>query len=114
MRFEAAHQYFKQIAKRVKNFKNVSVTLSKRYQAKKCYEHTANILLLSGTSIPCAQKSLRVSQLPVKLVQFLTQHSSLSVNVSDVVYSVKVVAVNGQTFRVLLFMMLLEQKRIFS
>ena len=100
MRFEAAHQYFKQIARRVKNFKNISATLSRRYQAKKCYEHAANILLLSGTSIPCAQKSVKLSQLPIKLVQFLSQCSNVQVNISDAVYSVKVVVVNGHTFRV--------------
>jgi hypothetical protein len=98
MRFEAAHQYFKQLSRRVKNFKNISATLSQRYQAKKCYEHAANSLLLSGTVTPCSQKSVRLSQLPVKLVQLLKERNGTPT--SDVMYSVKALVVNGQTFRV--------------
>ncbi|XP_065675796.1 uncharacterized protein LOC136092003 [Hydra vulgaris] len=36
MRFEAKHQYFKQIARRVKNFKNITFTLAQRHEMRKC------------------------------------------------------------------------------
>ncbi|XP_065654849.1 uncharacterized protein LOC136081463 [Hydra vulgaris] len=36
LRFEAKHQYFKQIAHRVKNFRNITKTLAERHQMAKC------------------------------------------------------------------------------
>jgi hypothetical protein len=39
MRFEAKHQYFKQIARRVQNFRNINMTLAERHEMRKCVEH---------------------------------------------------------------------------
>lgn len=36
MRFESKHQFFKQLAPVVRNFKNISYTLAKRHQMRKC------------------------------------------------------------------------------
>ena len=37
MRYESKHRYFKQIAKVVGNFKNISKTLAFRHQRSMCY-----------------------------------------------------------------------------
>ena len=97
MRFEAAHQYFKQIAHRVQNFSNITSTLSKCYQDKKCYEHAANCLLLSGIIIPCSQKRVNIKCLSNDLVQILTHQMSLMI---EIMYSVNSMTVNDQAYHV--------------
>ncbi len=42
MRFEAKHQYFKQIARKVKNFQNITSTLSKRHQIRNRADDSGN------------------------------------------------------------------------
>lgn len=37
MRFEAKNGYFKDLAHRIKNFKNIPKSLAHRHQAKSCY-----------------------------------------------------------------------------
>ena len=37
MRFEAKHAYFKSLALRIKNFKNIAKSLATRHQHKMCY-----------------------------------------------------------------------------
>lgn len=37
MRFEAKHNYFKNVAQRVKCFKNITKTLADRHQKQMCY-----------------------------------------------------------------------------
>ena len=38
MRFEAKHNYFKDLAHRIKNFKNIAMSLSYRHQQLVCYQ----------------------------------------------------------------------------
>ena len=73
MRFEATHQYLKQIVRRIKNFKNITATLAARFQAKKCYELTANALMLSNTVIPCSRKNVTIENVPEDLVHVINQ-----------------------------------------
>ena len=37
MRFESKHNYFKDLAHRVKNFKNISKTMAERHQEALCF-----------------------------------------------------------------------------
>lgn len=100
MRFEAVHQYFKQIARRVKNFRNISATLARRFQAKKCYEHAANVLLLSGATVPSCQRSVLVKHLPVDLVRKLQEKPEFVVVASQGLLSVKSLVVGGHRFKI--------------
>ncbi len=42
MRFESKHQYFKQLAGVVRNFRNIAFTLAKRHQLRQCWEFAAS------------------------------------------------------------------------
>ena len=44
MRFEAKHSYFKSLAQRVNNFKNICKTLAYRHQYLTCYNLAASNL----------------------------------------------------------------------
>ncbi|KAL3202211.1 hypothetical protein MRX96_042632 [Rhipicephalus microplus] len=44
MRFEAKHSYFKSIASKTKNFKNICLTLATRHQLLQAYELSGNML----------------------------------------------------------------------
>lgn len=71
MRFEANHQYFKQMARRVKNTLNITSTLSERYQMRQCYERSGTNCLASCISLPEYQKPVGVKDLPQQLQQIL-------------------------------------------
>lgn len=99
MRFEAVHQYFKQVARRVRSFRNISATLAKRFQAKKCYEHAANNLLLSGAAVPSSQRRVLLEHLPVELVSKLQEKSTIVDLKSESILSVNSLVVDGHRFR---------------
>jgi len=61
MRFEAVHQYFKQLYKKNKNFVNVTASLCSQFQRCKCYELAANALCVSATIINGAQHIVTVT-----------------------------------------------------
>jgi hypothetical protein len=100
MRFEAMHQYFKEMARTVKNFKNVTQTLANRFQTKKCYEHVANVFLLSTTLVQGAQREIKVKSLPVELVELLRMQSGMGLGSDAVVFSIKSIDVDSHRFRV--------------
>jgi len=100
MRFEAAHQYLKRITQRARNFKNVTSTLAKRHQAKKCFEQSANILLLSGSVPPVAQKQVSVKQLDADLVHLLAMQSGFVISVDEIVSSTKSLSFQGLSIKV--------------
>ena len=100
MRFEAAHQYLKRIVQRVRNFKNITSTLAKRHQAKKCFEQSANMLLLSGSVPPVAQKQVSVKQLDADLVHLLGMQSGFVIGVDEIVSSTKSLSVQGLSMKV--------------
>ncbi|KAM7310696.1 uncharacterized protein ISCGN_007604 [Ixodes scapularis] len=62
MRFEAKHQYFKSLASRVKNFKNITLTLSKRHQLLQ--SHQLNELSLDCELMASSGKPIKQSALP--------------------------------------------------
>jgi hypothetical protein len=78
MRFEANHQYFKQLARRVRNFRNITGTLSERYQRKKCCEQAGQNCLGSLVSFPEANKPLLVKSLPLPLQNVLLSKFNLA------------------------------------
>jgi len=67
MRFEANHQYFKQLSRRVRNFRNITGTLSERYQRKKCCEQAGHNCPGSLVSFPETNKRLLVKSFPPSL-----------------------------------------------
>jgi len=98
MRFEAVHQYFKQLIKKTKSFVNVTASLCSRFQRRKCYELAANALSLSSTIINGAQHVVMVLSLPPSLRPLLMQTYDL--REASTVLSVKSVTVNGQKYKV--------------
>ena len=84
MWFEAANQYFKQITRRIQNFKKITSTLVKRHKTKKCFEQLANVLLLSSCLTLYAQKQLSIKQLPADPVQLLIAQSGFMIGVTKI------------------------------
>lgn len=98
MRFEANHQYFKNAARQVRNFINISKTLAERYQMRKCYINTTELVLGgSGTKVVGKQRTLVVNTLP-KMLQLELEKFSV-VSESDVL-SVRQVEVYGSRYTV--------------
>jgi len=97
MRFEAVHQYFKQLIKKTKSFVNVTASLCSRFQRRKCYELASNALSLSSTIINGAQHVVTVVCLPLSL-RALLMHSH-GLHEASTVLSVKSVTVNGQKYK---------------
>jgi hypothetical protein len=93
MRFEAMHQYFKQLVRKTRNYINVTATLSERFQRKKCYELATNSFMLSATTVDCAQRLLKLQRLPSRLKALLMEQFCLKGNLE--ILSVKSVVVNG-------------------
>ncbi|KAL1480095.1 hypothetical protein MTO96_034748 [Rhipicephalus appendiculatus] len=62
MRFEAKHSYFKSIASKTKNFKNICLTLATRHQLLQAYELSGNTL--DSALETTGAKQLRVGELP--------------------------------------------------
>ena len=48
MRFEAKHDYFKDLAHRTKQFKNITMSLSYRHQQLVCYQLSKSESLVKG------------------------------------------------------------------
>jgi hypothetical protein len=100
MRFEAVHQYFKQITRNVRSFKNITQTLANRFQMKKCYELAANVFLLSATVVQGVQREVKVECLPADLIELLREPSGVHLKPYDVVLSAKSVDIDSHRFRV--------------
>ncbi|KAM7313527.1 uncharacterized protein ISCGN_003389 [Ixodes scapularis] len=61
MRFEAKHQYFKTLASRIKNFRNITLTLSKRHQLMQSHqlkELSLDAQLMAPSGKPVDQSAL--------------------------------------------------------
>ncbi|CAN7988318.1 unnamed protein product [Ixodes hexagonus] len=72
MRFEPKHQYFKSLASRIKNFRNITLTLSTRHQLMQSHQlkefsFDSDLVTSSGKPVeqsalpPCAQEVLPLS-----------------------------------------------------
>lgn len=62
MRFEAKHQYLKSLASRIKNFRNVTLTLSKRHQLLQ--SHQLKDMSLAAELVASSGKPVEQSALP--------------------------------------------------
>jgi hypothetical protein len=101
MRFEAAHQYFKQLCRRMHNFMNVTSSLCQRYQRKKCCEYVSGIFQLSATSVFGKQQCIYAKSLPTNVVVAL---GILSENAQ--IQTARSIIVNGRKFSVGTFVVL--------
>lgn len=92
MRFEAAHQYYKKMAKISNNFKNIAKTLAERFQFKQCFTFSSDNAL--GAEISCVGKQvhLKVGSLPLNLQKLLCK--TFSIQPCDTVLSVNSVKLN--------------------
>ncbi|XP_064479635.1 uncharacterized protein LOC135392901 [Ornithodoros turicata] len=88
MRFEAKHQYFKALASRVKNFRNICKTLANRHQLMQCYYlHASSQDSGYKTSVP---KSVASSSLQ-RCVQEIAREQE--------VWEVRCATLNAVTYR---------------
>ncbi|XP_065672251.1 uncharacterized protein LOC136090070 [Hydra vulgaris] len=105
LRFEAKHQYFKQIAHRVKNFRNITKTLAERHQMAKCaLLSPANEWIQSSPVIIGLQQFLPYSIFPTSLCIKIKQmyRIEISSNQKNIV-SVNRLQCNGTLSRVKTF-----------
>lgn len=80
MRFEAKHQFFKSLAKRIRNFKNICSTLSRRHQMHLMYA----LAQPQETYITVGSKSIDPSSLPDLLKDRFQDLGLLTTNVCSV------------------------------
>lgn len=73
MRFEAKHQYFKQVAARTRCFRNITKTLSKRHQMRQCFEFLPEEILPMDERAVTKTSSVQVSKLPSELCAVLNE-----------------------------------------
>ena len=92
MRFEATHQYFKQLIRKTRSHVNVTSTLATRFQRKKCYELASNLLMLSSVATVSAQRYLETTKLPSALKREVVGRGF---TMDDQIPSVKSITVNG-------------------
>jgi len=78
MRFEAVHQYFKQMVRRIRNFKNITSTLAERFEMRKCCQHQGNLCLSPPVNIRGTQCAIRFPSLPQSLQRLLHDKYQIS------------------------------------
>lgn len=87
MRFEGKHQYFKNLTNNCRNFINITVTLSNRYQLKQCWEFSTINILGNFEKVPGRSVSTPLLSLPIDLQTALKE----SDNFRDVELESKVI-----------------------
>nr|XP_004207466.3 uncharacterized protein LOC101237831 [Hydra vulgaris] len=100
MRFESKHQYFKQIARRVKNFKNITFTLTQRHEMRKCVTNFGRSPYVKGPEILGSQKILSISSIPFELVDAIKNRfgNTHQINGAEQFISTTKLRINGQVF----------------
>jgi hypothetical protein len=93
MRFEAMHQFFKQLIHKTRSHINVTATLSGRFQRKKCYEIASNSCMLSSVIMHSAQCLIQSTKLPSGLLNVLMEQ--WGVKTADQLLSVRSITDNG-------------------
>lgn len=102
MRFEAKHQYFKRIAYKLNNFKNVAKSLATRHQLRQCWELASGDFLKedpnsqSGTSVLFTTLSSNVRESILKFCG-LTESNVAS---TDAVWKTKSLTKDHMTYAV--------------
>lgn len=92
MRFEAKHQYFKDIARKIRNWKNLSHSLAMRHQFLQSFLFTAgdDKTTPRNTGVRC----ILYEHLPCCIREFITVNNLVSTNATVV----KSVTVDGRTY----------------
>ena len=99
MRYEAKHQYFKKLMSNVRNFKNVSATLTSRHQLKLAYELASRDYLGQDTQTLSICREVSPEILPAGLRVLL--QDKLDKNIDDVaIQSVSSIVVEGLSYSV--------------
>ena len=96
LRFEGKHNYFKEIASRTKNRKNLCMTLANRHQYQQClYHSSANFL--SGHDVD--HQTVKGGLVPVRLLNNAMQELLQPIlGGSESVYQAESVTVNGVNY----------------
>ena len=98
MRFESKHQYFKDLARKCKNFKNITYTLSTRCQNFQAV--TLNSEILCNNEVKCGPgERLTLSDLEDDLSEVLKNTADLGFFDNDIVYSCQWLNANGVSYR---------------
>ena len=112
MRFESKHSYFKECIRRVKNFKNVTKTLSHKHQLLQAYYGTGSLIGPSVVVEQAAPLDLEVynEKIGSVLLQYFPQGTSvndlsvvINVTASGIAYKQKQFVHVGNTEHTLLF-----------
>jgi len=103
MRFEAKHQYFKQIANGQNNFRNICRTFADRHQSKQCWEFTS-LDVLHQEEETVGLSVLLLSSLDTRLKKALHEFlATAEINITDtdeVTYKTKSLRVDCVTYKV--------------
>lgn len=101
MRFEAKHQYFKQLARVMRNFMNVSSTLATRHQLKQCWEQITKSPL--GSLSVQGGSEVNLHSLPADLQRMLTRKvrsMDITFSVNDILWKYTGIVKDNVTFSV--------------
>nr|XP_037272441.1 uncharacterized protein LOC119164364 [Rhipicephalus microplus] len=83
MRYEAKHQYFKDLAVKLRNFKNITLTLSNRHQTSEMYLHSFEDSSVKMVTTGC--KPVSLEQLPIEVQNYITANAMDTSNVFSLV-----------------------------
>ncbi|XP_065678986.1 uncharacterized protein LOC124815001 [Hydra vulgaris] len=100
MRFESKHQYFKQIARLVKKFKNITFTLTQRHEMRKCVTNFGKSRYVKGPENLGSQKMLSINSFPIELVDAIKNRFGNTHQINEAeqfIYTTKL-RINGQVF----------------
>ncbi|XP_064464695.1 uncharacterized protein LOC135376003 [Ornithodoros turicata] len=92
MRYEAKHQYFKDVARKIKNFKNIAFSLAHRHQLYQMFVWTQHTLEDAITTV--ASKTVVLEHAPEPLRLYLASSSGQEQHIC----SMKSVTVNARTY----------------
>lgn len=99
MRFEAKHQYFKDLARKCKNFKNLPLTLAKRCQTLQAVVYSSAMSINHMDIAAGPGETFPVSDLEDHIVEPLKDVSGLGYFEDDIVYSSSWIDINGIKYR---------------
>lgn len=94
MRFESKHQYFKKLSSVLRNFINITHTLTHRHQMKQAYELSGQ-QLYPLTAIPMSRsKQIKLEKLPILLARAIMDKCEIEISEDvELVSSVKIAGI---------------------
>lgn len=91
MRFESKHTYFKQCARKLHNFKNLSSTLAERHQLLQAYLHAGNVF-------PPVLQVGQANELNAHMYNFAIQEAVRLSNLTGSIMDTAMVTYKGTTY----------------